>query len=540
MSHIKAYSYVRFSSFRQMGNDSVRRQVALAEKYAIENKLDLQELSMQDKGVSAFKGDNVSTGALGEFIKLIEAGEIEKGSYLLVESLDRLSRQKVVEALEQFLRIARQGIVIVTLSDGQVYRGDELRMEQLLISITIMSRANEESEIKSQRTKSVWNNRKKEAREKGTIITNSNYPKWLKRTDSGLEAIPERKELITRMFKLSLQGFGYEAIAKQLNSEGNYTFQNGTVWRSPAIGDILKNRAVLGEYQPHIKVEGKRVKDGEPMQNYYPSIIEPALFLEVNLGIKSRNNRGSGHRAGQFKNLFTGLLKCNCGTAVTIGSQRSDGVGYLKCTLGCKGATNYNYTEPQMLTALSQLKQVITKYKKPITNDVATLKLEQERLEENIKGLAESLAERFSAGVAGVLADSEDKLNIVKESIQDSERKQAEQEAKEHVVLGLEKLDTPEARGEFNGKLRAVLDKIVVTEHGKGKALIYYADGMPVLEQHFSKLIGAHGSESSIYEMDGTLVGMTTSKKPLQLIIDEQEAGDFDEIPNANSFYVAL
>lgn len=517
MTRIKAYSYVRFSSFRQKGNDSVRRQVALAEKYARDNNLELQQLSMLDQGVSAFKGDNASTGALGAFIKLVETGGIDKGSYLLVESLDRLSRQRVEEALELFLSIARQGIVIVTLSDGLVYRGGELDMTQLLISISIMSRANEESEIKSKRTKAVWVDRKREARASGKVISNSNFPSWLRRIEGGLEVIPENKEVVLRMFNLSLQGQGYQAIAKKLNSEESFTFKGGKLWRSAAIGDILKNRAVLGEYQPHIKVDGKRVKDGDRIENYYPPIIEPSLFLEVNLGIKKRNNRGSGHRAGEFKNLFTGLLRCDCGTAVILGSQRRDGIAYLKCTLGCSGATNYYYAEPQILTALGQLRPVIDKYRKPVSNELAALEIERSRLSDNINGLTESLSERFSSAIAGVLADTEEKIEAVKADIYLIKQRTAEQEAKEHIVLGLEKLDTPEARGTFNGKLRAVLDKIEIVAHGRGKAFVYYVDGQAVLEQHFSKLIGTHGLESSIYEIDGTLVGKTTSKKPLQL-----------------------
>ena len=51
--------------------------------------------SLRDIGVSAFKGKNAIKGALKKFIELVEAGRIEKGSILILESLDRLSRQQV-------------------------------------------------------------------------------------------------------------------------------------------------------------------------------------------------------------------------------------------------------------------------------------------------------------------------------------------------------------------------------------------------------------------------------------------------------------
>ena len=63
-----AYSYQRFSSDAQSEGDSLRRQKELARKYVDENSelgltLDTA-LNMTDLGVSAFKGDNMTTGAL--------------------------------------------------------------------------------------------------------------------------------------------------------------------------------------------------------------------------------------------------------------------------------------------------------------------------------------------------------------------------------------------------------------------------------------------------------------------------------------------
>ena len=80
---IKCYSYIRFSSEKQSQGDSLRRQLELSEKYAKENNLILDEdLNMMDLGLSAYKGDHISKGALGNFITLIQKGKIEKGSIL--------------------------------------------------------------------------------------------------------------------------------------------------------------------------------------------------------------------------------------------------------------------------------------------------------------------------------------------------------------------------------------------------------------------------------------------------------------------------
>jgi DNA invertase Pin-like site-specific DNA recombinase len=102
----KAYSYVRFSTPEQIKGDSIRRQVELSLKYAEDHNLTLDDsLQLTDLGVSAFKGVNVITGKLGSFISAIDTGQVDSGSYLLIESLDRLSRTEIITALNLFTQI---------------------------------------------------------------------------------------------------------------------------------------------------------------------------------------------------------------------------------------------------------------------------------------------------------------------------------------------------------------------------------------------------------------------------------------------------
>ena len=117
----KAYSYLRFSTPDQMQGDSFRRQTEAARKYAEHHGLDFDDdLTFRDLGVSAFRGANVVEGALGQFIEAVNAGRVQTGSYLLVENLDRLSRDKIMPALNRFSSLLEAGITIVTLSDGKV------------------------------------------------------------------------------------------------------------------------------------------------------------------------------------------------------------------------------------------------------------------------------------------------------------------------------------------------------------------------------------------------------------------------------------
>ncbi|GAI46428.1 unnamed protein product, partial [marine sediment metagenome] len=107
----KAYSYIRFSSPEQAKGDSYRRQRVEAEDYCAAEGIDLakeKEYLFFDHGKSAYTKEHVGDkGQLRRFIDLVDSGDIKPGSYLLVESLDRLSRDKVMAALSQFTDLLR-------------------------------------------------------------------------------------------------------------------------------------------------------------------------------------------------------------------------------------------------------------------------------------------------------------------------------------------------------------------------------------------------------------------------------------------------
>lgn len=171
----QAYSYIRFSSAKQELGDSLRRQMKLAEDYATKHDLVLDNHSYRDLGVSAFKGKNAVEGSLNTFIKAVETGAIQPGSYLLVESLDRMSRDDVQEALTLFMHIIKLGVVLVTVADGQVYSKASVQdnWTKLIVALAIMSRANNESKTKSDRLLHSWDPTKRRCQ---SCLVLSPYP----------------------------------------------------------------------------------------------------------------------------------------------------------------------------------------------------------------------------------------------------------------------------------------------------------------------------------------------------------------------------
>lgn len=343
----RAYSYLRFSTPEQMRGDSFRRQSALAQAYAQKHGLDLDtSLSFYDLGVSAYYGKNVSAeGQLGNFIQAIKKGLVPEGSYLLVESLDRISRQNARTALRSLESVVDAGAVVVTLMDGRRYDKDNLDNDptSLLLSILMFMRSHEESATKASRLKAVWLEKRASAVKNGKPMTAS-CPAWLS-LDKGtgtFSVIPERVAIVQRIFQMTLEGVGQHGIALAFNREGVPTFGRSLHWHSTYISKILGNPAVSGIFIPHVQERsaGKLVRHArDPISGYFPTILDSELVRQVkamNEGpVQPRRGR---HAAAPLNNLFGGLGRCStCGSTVTM-TNKGDGNRYLVCTRAKAGA----------------------------------------------------------------------------------------------------------------------------------------------------------------------------------------------------------
>ena len=369
MPRPKAYSYIRMSTADQAKGDSTRRQHDATIRYAQEHNLELAQIII-DEGVSTFTGMNAEFGKLGLFIAEAENGNIEKGSYLIVESLDRISRQNFSEAFSLLNKIINIGINVVTLSDNQVYNKESLalRPNDLLMAIFTFIRAHEESQIKSIRLKASWENKRNLAQNGNK--TRHVIPKWLRYSDSGMEIepIPERSDIIKEIFALSCSGWGAYSIAKKLNAKGYDTWGSAKFWQESYVKKILNNRSVIGEFQPHIlnRASNKivRSKIGDPIKSYYPSIIDEKTFLAAQDSSKNRLINGKGRKGKGLSNLFSGLLFCHyCGSSMRFINKGAPPKGgtYLRCSnailTGKCNSNSYSYkrVESILINILQQL-----------------------------------------------------------------------------------------------------------------------------------------------------------------------------------------
>ena len=338
-----AYSYLRFSTPEQSKGDSRRRQAAMAEGYATRHGLHLDAaLNFRDLGMSAFRSKNARQGGLRDFLSAVEFGLVPPESTLLIESLDRLSRAEVLEAQALFLQIINAGITIVTLIDERSYSKISLNLNpiDLLISLIIMMRANDESATKSKRLRAaVASNRE----DPNSRYHGAQCPAWLKPKSSkdGYEIIPERTAIIRRIFSEAMAGRGLQSITRDLNADGTPMFgrgnQRGKLWQRALIRHILYTPTVIGEYLPHRgeMVNGQlRFVPTVTKHGYYPAVIDRADwdFLQQRRRAWSRHYKCRARSTTLVANVISRLAKCpRCGRPMVLVRDDHPNHKYLVC-----------------------------------------------------------------------------------------------------------------------------------------------------------------------------------------------------------------
>jgi len=311
-----------------------------------------RSLSLKDLGVSAFRGQNAELGRLGYFLQAIKKGIVPPGSFLLVESLDRISRQTVLSAIDTLRLILSEGVTLVTLTDGAAYtKGTiETNFPQLMMAFLTFARANEESSIKAMRVQEAWDRKKRDA---ATTPLTKVCPAWLRLRDdrSGFEVIPGRGEVVRRVFEMAAEGIGQHAIAAKLNTEGVPPFGDprrkpGQHWHKSYVAKMLFGDAALGTYVPHSgqHVDGRIVRTPwAPVLGYYPAVVDHELARRARLVTgPGKNPKRGRHAALPVRNILAGLARCplcdGTMTRVSKGSRAKAGKPYLVCAKAKAGA----------------------------------------------------------------------------------------------------------------------------------------------------------------------------------------------------------
>lgn len=408
----KAYSYIRFSTKRQSKGDSLQRQLDRSRHYAAEFDLDLQDASFEDLGVSAFDGSNVTRGALAAFIQAVESGAIHRGSFLLVENLDRLSRSECLDAMSLLRNLIMLGIRIVTLIDRKILDEESIKDPMSLIwAVMVFVRANEESSVKSDRIRKA--HERKRTNRVGFAFGQG--PGWLTPNEAktGWNVVPEKAESVLKVFEMSASGMGSTAIARIANREGWPVPGRAKNWHKTLPHKIVNNRRVLGEFEPSVKAGKIRQATGALWAGYYPAIITEELFNAAQAAVVRRRTLPKRRDEG-YHNVFQGFLRCgSCGATFARKSKSSgrNSVGYAIYTCadrerGLKSCSNWNARElesallPQLMTIVAP--EILKGHAKQEAIEV--LESERAALHLERKALSNLLSVIESAGGSDALA----------------------------------------------------------------------------------------------------------------------------------------
>lgn len=201
-------------------------------------------------------------------------------------------------------------------------------------------------------------------------ITKQRIPAWLNFSEDGskFDRVAERTDLLKEIFQLSRDGFGAYSIARKLNGRSEATWGRSKMWHESYIKKLLNNRSVLGEHQPmRFSYDGptrSKVPDGDLVPDYYPRVIEPALFADAQLAISKRKLNGAGRKGTANANVFTGLLKCGLcksGYRYLNKGKKPKGGRYLQCTQshvnGPCSASGWRYSNIE-LAIISAIEQI--------------------------------------------------------------------------------------------------------------------------------------------------------------------------------------
>jgi len=371
-----AYSYIRFSSKKQADGASLERQLTGTRKYCDKNNLILNEsLTFRDLGVSAFKGVNLDHG-LGDLLLACADGLIPRGSAIVVESLDRLSRQRpravstlLGTLLDKYgLEVHLTGIEKVLLPESQ--SAAEEGMDLLWVTMLAI-RASEEQETKAGRLSDAFSRKRIRVENGETLLETSDnkLPWWViyNPETKELESPPERAETVKQIFAWTAQGLTSPEIARRLDAKSVPTWRpRADRWSPSRIRHMVLSNAPEGvlESTARSKALGQNFRKAD----YYPVLVDAGLATRAReaMAANSRYGRGNAVPTPDLRerphNVLRGLLRIeghasryDCRKNGKVGTWIGYYYGYDDVARKNLGVVSSKLLEPTLLAGLREL-----------------------------------------------------------------------------------------------------------------------------------------------------------------------------------------
>lgn len=402
---LNAYAYARYSSSNQR-EESIDAQVQAIREHCSREGINLIKVFV-DEAESARYSDRPG------FQDMFSAVRVNPPDFVLVHKLDRFSRDRYDAAVYR-RKLKDHGVRLVSVLEPLDGSPESVILESVLEGMAEYYSKNLAREVmkglKQNAQNGIWNGGRPPI---GYTVG----------PDRKLLIEPEGAATVKRIYDLFLNGYGYQAIAIQLNEEGRLTSVGGT-WYKSSVHTILTNERYSGVYlynhRAATQSDGTRnnhaykpVEDQIRIEGGVPAIIDKETWERVKDKMANRLRGPQPRRRGNTQYLLTGLMFCGeCGGAFVGGGARSKEQYYYTCTRrvtkACSNPTlSKNWVEGH----------VIRELKDRIFSDTAIEALVPIILSEIKKREAESLPEKET--LKKNIKDAQTKINRLIDMIED-------------------------------------------------------------------------------------------------------------------------
>ena len=343
---------------------------------------------------------------------------------LIVKDFSRFSRRNS-RGLVELEDLRDAGVRIISIGDGIDFPNDDdwLKIQfQFLINEMPVTDT-------SKKVKSVIRRRQAD----GKWICAAPYGYIVNRQQE-FEIVPTEADVVRRIFRLYIDGWGYKKIANALTDEGiptprmaerdrkeaageDYRREVKPVWSIVTVQGILDNDFYIGTLRQgkytRKKINGAEVRrdvcDHLVFEHHHQAIIDDRTFATVRA---LREKRSTAHYRGVKKNdnVYSGFLECgDCGSPM-FAMSRSELKDAYRCGLyhrrGLKACTSHHIRA-------DKLDELLKAYVRKVKENSAAM---LERLNADLAREAEDVAEteQSAAHLEEVLAELQEELKATK------------------------------------------------------------------------------------------------------------------------------
>lgn len=535
-----ALLYIRWSSQEQNKGDSHRRQLRLGEDAAKHRGWIIRETLIED-GRSAYHGRNRDAGGkLAEIEERSRLGQLD-GWVLLVEQLDRLSRQQPIQTLNLITSLTGAGVTIFETSTGRKWDNESVRSSwtDLLEAFIRAGLAFDESDKKSKRIKSAWAATRERGGTKDGLADPRIMPGWMEVADGSYRIIEERAEWIRSIFRWCIEGVSLMGIARRLNADSKSRWTAGS-WAAPNISQLIRARNVLGEYLPQTKDQnGKRVPAGD-WTKCYPAIIDEPTWQAAQAALQRRASASPSARNRRI-NILAGMVVCGaCFGPLFLGTNTKS-ARRLICrnrhqNSGCDARTTYHYPNLERGVLDNVLHIAVPEQAEPgspagaITNLELSLRERKGRLEKLVDSYSRTGSAAMERGILSLereISVGEGDLARLRKQEREAANRPAPTELLRRASALRSKMVDDDSRSHMNQLLRSLVTSIIMNPANM-EATVILLGGLAAirLDKHGEKIAQAD-AKAMLADPEGraqTIAATIGADVPHRMMLDQWQA----------------